>query len=142
MKIFGTIKDEFDNPIEGVHVRMKLFNSVGDFTDRNGAFVKDSPAIKETDEILITHVGYEPISFLAKDLVGKKVTMIESLNELNEITVTNSPETSNQASIVPFLGSNTQTTPLSKDKKKKLFLAIAGGVALMTIGFIIIKKNI
>lgn len=144
MKIFGTIKDTSDKPIEGVHVRMKLFNSIGEFTDKNGAFVKDSPAIKETDEILITHVAYEPITVLAKDLVGKKVTMTEATTELNEVVVT--PSNGFESSLVgnanSSMSSGTTTFSQPGMNTTKVVLAVAGGLALMTVGFILIKKNI
>lgn len=145
MKIFGTIKDTSDKPIEGVHVRMKLFNNIGEFTDKNGAFVKDSPAIKETDEILITHVAYEPITVLAKDLVGKKITMTEATNELNEVVVTTSngfqDSLVGNANSSMSSGTTTFSQPIT-NSTTKVVLAVAGGLALMTVGFILIKKNI
>lgn len=145
MKIFGTIKDTSDKPIEGVHVRMKLFNSIGEFTDKNGAFVKDSPAIKETDEILITHVSFDPITILAKDLVGKKITMQEATTELNEVVVTSS-----SSGIDSFMESNSNQQASSapsqnisqKMNPTKVVLVVAGGLALITVGFVLIKKNI
>jgi len=143
MKIFGTIKDENDKPLENVHVRMKLFNSIGYYTDSNGAFVKDSPMIKETDDILISHLGYESETFKANELVGKKINMIPSTTELEEVVVTpnnvndlidNSSTLSSPSSI-----SNTKE---SFFKRNKMVLSITGALALMTVSILIIKKAV
>lgn len=141
MKIFGTIKDENDKPLQNVHVRMKLFNSIGVYTDENGAFVKDSPAIKETDEILISHVGYAPETILASELVGKKINMIPSTTELNEVVVTPNDfgDTTNTDS------TSSGSAPAVKRsfiQRYKTPLTVVGVLALMTASVLIIKKAV
>lgn len=140
MKIFGTIKDENDKPLENVHVRMKLFNSVGAYTDSSGAFVKDSPAIKETDDILISYVGYESKTLKASDLVGKKINLTPSTTELNEVVVTPNDlvGTTNTSSI----SSNYYVSGVKKTlfQRYKTPLTIVGVLGLMTASVLIIKK--
>lgn len=134
-KITGQIVDIDNEPLIGANVTLRSGSKsgkVGAISDINGNFSLENDSFTEDDIFEVSYVGFVKQTFSAKDLKDKKITLKESIGELDEIVVTG---------IKP---KPTTTKPKSKFalhlSKNKYAYAGIGGLLGMALLFLSIKK--
>ena len=135
MKVSGIVIDEQGDPIPGANIASATYSSIVEASDSNGKFELTSDKITNISPIKISYVGYKDKYLTAKDLQGAKVTLIEDVIALNEVVVTRTP-----IELPETKTANAKTDIIDHIKKNKGLYALAGGVILMVIGFMTIKK--
>ena len=111
IKISGLIID-VEGPMAGVNIKIQG-TGAGTSTDSNGNFSLegvDPEAILE-----ITYIGYETLYIPAKQVVGKEITMKQTVNRLTEVVVTTQAIGQKNA-IQKQINSNTIKNVISAEK--------------------------
>ncbi len=83
-EVTGTVSDETGNPIPGVTVSVKG-KSQGTITDLNGNF---SLEVNEGDVLIFSFIGYQKKVITVVDQKVINVTLVESVQELDEVVIT------------------------------------------------------
>lgn len=84
--VTGKCIDSIGSPIPYINVGVKM-SSVGTVSDENGIFHFEDSQLKETDSLIITHIGYvtQTITSNKKDTII--IILIPSQYQLNEIKI-------------------------------------------------------
>ena len=137
MKITGKIVDTKNDSLPLANITLvsgSTANKEGVQANEKGEFVFDSQNITPTSKIVVSYVGYTPQEFLAKDLNGKTIKLLESSEILDEVVIRPQGK--------PIAKSNENAKQKFKvhfEKHKSVYAGLGGllGIALI---FMSIKK--
>lgn len=136
-KITGQIVDIDNEPLIGANVTLRSGSKsgkVGAISDINGNFSLENDSFTEDDIFEVSYVGFAKQTFPAKELKNKKITLKESIGELNEIVVVGTRPKPKAPTTKPK--SNFQ----SHFSKNKYTYAGIGGLLGLGLLFLSIKK--
>lgn len=85
VSVKGTVHDESGMEVIGANVKIKG-TTMGTITDLDGGFVIKVPNANDA-VLVISFIGYEPKLVPLKGKTSVKVTLVETSNELSEVTV-------------------------------------------------------
>ena len=90
MKIIGKIVDSKNESLPLANITLisgSTANKEGVTANEKGEFVFDSKNITPTSKIKVSYVGYNPQEFLAEELNGKTIKLLELTESLDEVVV-------------------------------------------------------
>lgn len=133
--ISGKIVDINNEPLMGANITLRSGTKqgkIGTASDFDGNFSFESESFTDDDLFEVSYIGFLKQSFKASDLQNKKVTLVESLNQLADVEIIGTK---------PKQSTTTKNKlDLSLSKNKYLFAGIGGFLGLALI-FLSIKKN-
>lgn len=92
MKISGQVFDSNNEPLASANVTLKsgaLANKLGVVTNLEGKFSIDSDLIESYYVFEISYIGFVPQTWTGLALQDKKITLLDSIEQLDEIVVIN-----------------------------------------------------
>jgi hypothetical protein len=136
MRISGKITDINNLPLMGANITLKTGSKsgkVGTISDFDGNFSLEGEDFSDSDIFEISYIGFAKQSFSVKDLQDKKITLKESIDELDEVILVGTKPKKNNINQIE----NKLQEHFSKNKN-----AYAGGLGLLGLGLILfsIKK--
>lgn len=90
MKIFGQVLDTSNQPMSLANITIITganANKMGEEADLDGNFVLQDASISPESEFRISYIGYIPQFFKASELQGKKIKLLEDIENLGEVVV-------------------------------------------------------
>lgn len=134
--ISGKIVDINNEPLMGANITLRSGakqGKLGTASDFDGNFSFESESFTDDDLFEVSYIGFIKQSFKASDLQNKKVTLVESLNQLADVEIIGTKP--KQSTIT----TTKNKLDLSLSKNKYLFAGIGGFLGLALI-FLSIKK--
>lgn len=95
MKINGKIIDSKGEALALANITIQdgvRAKKLGTSTDLDGKFSFENEIIQPDSVFMISYIGYEPKLLKASELNGKSIKLLESIEELPEITITGKPK--------------------------------------------------
>lgn len=133
--ISGKIVDINNEPLMGANITLRSGTKqgkLGTASDFDGNFSFESESFTNDDLFEVSYIGFIKQSFKASDLQNKKVTLVESLNQLADVEIIGTKPKQSTTTTKNKLD-------LSLSKNKYLFAGIGGFLGLALI-FLSIKK--
>jgi hypothetical protein len=108
MKIFGQVLDTEDLPMALANIVIvtgQNATKMGVQSDLDGNFILEDSSISPESQFKISYVGYSPQYYRASELQGRKVKLLEAIEDLDELVI--------------FSGSKPTDTKTPSSTKKK-----------------------
>ena len=134
MKISGQVFDSNNKPLASANVTLKSgaqAGKLGVVTNLDGKFSIDSNSISPDFLFDVSYIGFVTQTWSALSLQDKKITLLDSIEELNEVVVINRKK--------PNVATATSGSSSLSQHLKKYKTAYVGGVALAGVLLLISK---
>jgi hypothetical protein len=134
MKISGKIVDINDEPLSSANIVLitgSKANKVGTISNFDGEFQLERDDIDENSIFKISFIGFVSQTFKAEELQDKKITLLESVDMLNEVVLVGSKPKPKE-DVKPILVKHFE-------KNRYVYAGIAGGLGILIIGLSIKK---
>jgi hypothetical protein len=95
VKIEGKIIDSSGEPLALANITIQdgsRAKKLGVSSDLDGNFKLENDVIEPNSTFMISYIGFKPKFLKASELNGKTIKMLESIEELPEITITGRPK--------------------------------------------------
>lgn len=127
MKIKGRVLDENNNPIVGANIVYEANKGINAVSDLNGNFVIDNDTIVPFSYFKISHVNHKTKFLKASDIELLPIVLPIDVSVLEDVLIKPDEKPTTQLKSEP-----------KKTNKKPLILA--GSIALVGVGYFLIKK--
>ena len=98
----GTILDENSLPLPNVNISFPQIPFVGNITDFNGNFYIDNSQLTPLSTVLVSYVGYKPLTTTVSAINNAIVSLLPSEEELEEVVVIGSVKQSRNWLLIGF----------------------------------------